>query len=209
MRGHFITLEGGEGTGKSTQARFLARRLERLGHPCLVTREPGGTPEAESIRNLLVNGHVNRWSPQAEALLNYAARDAHLRSVIAPALSSGKIVVCDRFVDSTRAYQVHAGGAPDELVDALQKFIVGTLMPHLTLVFDLDPTVGLARAKARADDTGDRFESKGPDFHTALRNAFLAIAKAEPHRCRVIDASKSMEAVEADVWQAVAEKLNV
>lgn len=201
----FITFEGGEGAGKSTQIRLLAERLQAGGHGLCLTREPGGAPEAEALRELLVKGDVARWSPQAEALLNYAARDAHLRQTIRPALERGQTVLCDRFMDSTRAYQHYAGGAEKSLVDALEAAIVGPTRPDLTLIFDLDPALGLARAKARGG--ADRFERKGLAFHERLRAGFLAIAKAEPARCRVIDASGSIEAIAAHIWQIVEGRL--
>ncbi len=206
--GLFITLEGGEGTGKSTQAKRLAAKLEELGEDLVLTREPGGTPQAEELRDLLVTGDVGRWSASAEALLNYAARDSHIRTLIAPALDAGKTVICDRFIDSTRAYQMYAGDAPKALIDALEASIVGMRMPSLTLVFDLDPEVGLARAAARGTDRADRFERKGLAFHQNLRESFLAIARAEPNRCRVINAALSVDDVTAVVWREVEGVIN-
>ena len=147
----FITFEGGEGTGKSTQIKLLAERLKATGKDVVVTREPGGTPEAEALRSLLVAGDVGRWSSEAEALLNYAARDSHLRKIIRPALAAGKTVLCDRFMDSTRAYQGYAGNCPLDLIDQLERTIIGQSMPNLTLIFNLQPSVGLARAKERGD----------------------------------------------------------
>ena len=157
----FITLEGGEGSGKSTQIKRLAARLEAQGHDLLVTREPGGTPEAEAVRALLVSGDVARWTAKSEALLNYAAREQHLEQVIRPALAAGRTVLCDRFMDSTRAYQGYAGGCESEFIDALERAIVGATRPNLTLVFDLDPAIGLARAKSRRDAVAEhRYERK-------------------------------------------------
>jgi dTMP kinase len=201
--GIFITLEGGEGTGKSTQAKTLANRLQQIGKVCVLTREPGGTIEAEAVRELLVTGDVARWSASAEALLNYAARDSHIRELIAPALDAGKTVICDRFIDSTRAYQMYAGDAPSVLINALEASIVAKRLPNLTLVFDLDPKLGLGRAAARGTDRADRFERKGLVFHQKLRDAFLSIASAEPMRCRVIDAAQSIEDVATAVWHEV------
>ena len=198
----FITFEGGEGTGKSTQVKLLAERLRAEGRDIVTTREPGGTPEAEALRALLVSGDPSSWSAEAEALLNYAARDSHLAKVIRPALAAGKTVICDRFMDSTRAYQGYAGGCSMSLIDELQRSIVGTTKPNLTLVFDLDPTLGLARAKLRADADEDRYERKGLAFHKRLRDGFLAIAKSEPFRCKLIDASQDIENVARQVWLA-------
>lgn len=200
----FITFEGGEGSGKSTQIRRLAARLTAAGRGVLVTREPGGTPEAETIRALLVSGDVARWTAKSEALLNYAAREQHLEQVIRPALSAGKIVLCDRFMDSTRAYQGYAGGCDLSFIDALEGAIVGGTRPGLTLIFDLDPATGLSRARARGDSAAeDRYERKGLAFHMKLREGFLDILRRNPGRCRLIDASQAEEAVADDVWSIV------
>jgi dTMP kinase len=201
----FITFEGGEGAGKSTQIRLLAARLEALGRKVCLTREPGGAPEAEALRELLIHGGTDRWSPEAEALLNYAARDAHLRQTIRPALARGEVVLCDRFMDSTRAYQAYAGGADMGLVDALERAIVGPTRPHLTLVFDLDPALGLARAQARGG--ADRFERKGLAFHERLREGFIAIAAADKKRCVRLDASRSIDAIAAEIASIVEVRL--
>jgi dTMP kinase len=199
----FITFEGGEGTGKSTQLKMLAVRLMALGVDVLPTREPGGTPQAEEVRSLLVSGDIGRWSAEAEALLNYAARDSHLREVIRPALAAGKTVLCDRFMDSTRAYQGYAGNCTFHLIDELERSIIGETKPTLTMIFDLAPEVGLARAKARGGSADDRYERKGLDFHQRLRTGFLAIATAEPKRCKVIDASQSIEEVSDQIWRII------
>ena len=203
MSGVFITFEGGEGTGKSTQLKLLAETLRSRGIATVQTREPGGTPEAEILRSLLVNGDPGRWTAEAEALLNYAARSSHLRQVIRPALAEGKAVLCDRFSDSTRAYQGYAGSCDLSLLDALEAAIVGATKPDLTLIFDIDPAAGLARARSRGDDSEDRYERKGLEFHQKLRHGFLKIAKMEPERCRVIDASGSIEDVKVVVEEAV------
>lgn len=203
MAALFVTFEGGEGAGKSTHCRLLAERLRGLGRTVTLTREPGGSPAAEQVRELLVSGATNRWSPEAEALLNYAARDSHLRETIRPALSKGEIVICDRFIDSTRAYQGYAGGCDMAFIDALERQIVGTDRPRLTLIFDLDVARGLERAGGRGTSGEDRFERKGMAFHQRLRDGFLAIAKAEPERCRLIDASGSVEATANAVWRHV------
>ncbi len=203
MPGVFVTFEGGEGTGKSTQLKLLADALRSGGIATVQTREPGGTPEAEVLRSLLVNGDPGRWTAEAEALLNYAARSSHLRQVIRPALAEGKTVLCDRFSDSTRAYQGYAGGCDLSLLDALEAAIVNPTKPDLTFIFDIDPAAGLARAKSRGDDSGDRYERKGLEFHQRLRDGFLKIARAEPGRCRVIDASGSIGEVKVQIEAAV------
>jgi dTMP kinase len=199
----FITFEGGEGTGKSTQIKLLAERFKSLGQTVVLTREPGGTVQAEALRNLLVSGDVSSWSAEAEALLNYAARDSHLNEVIRPALKSGSTVLCDRFMDSTRAYQGYAGVCTFHLLDELERSIVGLTRPDLTLIFDLDPVIGLARAKSRGAGAEDRFERKGLTFHQRLYQGFLEIAKNDPVRCRIIDANKSVEQVAANIWGQV------
>ncbi len=201
----FITFEGGEGSGKSTQIKRLAARLKEQGREVLVTREPGGTPEAEAVRALLVSGDVARWTAKSEALLNYAAREQHLEQVIRPALARGTVVLCDRFMDSTRAYQGYAGGCNQSFIDALESAIVGETRPTLTLIFDIDPAVGLARARERGDAVAeDRYERKGLAFHTRLREGFLDILRRNPERCRLIEASQDVDAVADDVWTIVS-----
>jgi dTMP kinase len=186
--GLFITLEGGEGTGKSTLARALGDALSANGRDVVLTREPGGAPGADAIRALLVQGDANRWSALEEALLFAAARLNHLTHTIRPALARGAIVICDRYFDSTRAYQIGAGGLDGNILDQLNQ-IIGALKPNLTLVLDLDPAQGLARS--RGQDAGeDRFERKDASFHARVRAEFLAIAAREPERCKVIDAAQ-------------------
>ncbi|MEO1160144.1 MAG: dTMP kinase [Pseudomonadota bacterium] len=204
-RALFITFEGGEGTGKSTQTALLAERLRMLGHQVVETREPGGSPDADAIRQLLVSGEPGRWSVTGEILLNYAARESHLRETIIPGLESGAIVICDRFSDSTRAYQGYAGGGDHDLIEQLDRTIVGDAQPDLTLVFDLDPRIGLERAGLRGGD--DRFERKGQEFHNRLRDGYLTVAGTFSGRCSIIDASGSIEQIAALVWQAVAPHL--
>lgn len=206
--GKFITFEGGEGAGKSTQLRRLAERLVADGLEVVTTREPGGSPGAESIRDLVLNGSADRWSPVTETLLMYASRRDHIERVIVPALARGAWVACDRFADSTRAYQGAAGGVADALIDGLEAHVLEGVTPDLTLVFDMDPQIGLARAAARAGSEM-RFESKGLAFHQRLRSGFAAIAARHPERCVVIDASGDFDAVEAAVWAAVAGRLHV
>lgn len=204
--GRFITLEGGEGVGKSTQLRRLMDRLEAAGIPALATREPGGTPLAERYRAALLGGAIAPFGPAAEALVFSAARIDHLDAVIAPALARGVTVVCDRFMDSTRAYQGALGHLDSALVEALERTVVGACRPDLTLILDLPSELALARAAARrgAAQVADRFEREESSFHAALRRAFLAIAAADPARCRVIDAAGDADAVAAAVWEVVA-----
>jgi dTMP kinase len=204
--GRFITLEGGEGAGKSTQARRLAERLAARGVGALVTREPGGSDGAEMIRQLLVTGETDRWSPVTETLLMYAARRDHIERTIAPALAAGTWVISDRFADSTRAYQGAAGGASGSLIQALERHVLEGLRPDLTLILDLPVGEGLARAAGRAG-AETRFEAKGAAFHERLREAFLAIARVEGDRCAVIDAARGVDAVEAAIWAVVERRL--
>jgi dTMP kinase len=204
-RGYFITFEGGEGAGKSTQLKRLVARLQAAGRDVVATREPGGSPGAESIRELVLNGAADRWSPVTETLLMYAARRDHIERVIRPALERGAWVVCDRFADSTRAYQGAAGGTSPDLIAAMETHILEDTRPALTLIFDLSPEAGLERAQSRGGEM--RFESKGLAFHQRLRDGFLAIAGAEPGRCALIDASGSMDEVEAQVNAAVDTRL--
>ena len=205
-QGRFITFEGGEGAGKSTQLKRLVARLQAAGTEVVATREPGGSPGAESIRNLVLTGSADRWSPVTETLLMYAARRDHIERVIQPALARGAWVVCDRFADSTRAYQGAAGGTDPDLIASLERHILAQTRPDLTLMFDIPPQAGLARAEARAG-AEMRFESKGLAFHQRLREGFLAIAAAEPNRCVLIDAVGAMDEVEALVWTAVQDRL--
>ncbi len=207
-RGRFITFEGGEGAGKSTQVRLLAERLAGQVPEIVLTREPGGTEGAESLRAPLLEGPPERWSPTSEALLMYAARNDHLEKVIRPALERGAWVICDRFADSTRAYQGAAGGAADTLIAALEDHVLKGVKPDLTLILDLPVDAGLARAAARPG-AEVRFEAKGRSFHERLRQAFLEIARAEPDRCAVIHASGSREAVGAAIWSALQDRLGV
>jgi dTMP kinase len=206
--GGLITFEGGEGTGKSTQAARLAQGLAADGLEVVATREPGGSPGAEAIRDLLVRGAADRWSAASEALLLYAARRDHIERLIAPALERGAIVVCDRFADSTRAYQGVAAEGPMDLIAALEALVLKGVQPDLTLILDLPAKTGLARAAGRKGiDT--RFETKGVAFHQKLREAFLAIAKAEPERCVIIDAQPPIEDVAAAIWTVVTGRLRL
>lgn len=206
VRGRFITFEGGEGTGKSTQVRLLADRLRQSVPDLVLTREPGGSPGAEALRAILLNGDADRWSPACETLLMFAARRDHLERVIRPALERGAWVICDRFADSTRAYQGAGGGVDRAFIEALDRFVVEGDQPDLTLVFDLPVELGLERAFGR-DMFELRFEAKGQAFHQRLREEFLRIAEAHPNRCVRIDAAGEIQAVQERVWTAVTERL--
>lgn len=204
-RGRFITLEGGEGAGKSTQASRLADWLRGRGVPVLVTREPGGSPRAEALRELLLTGRVAPFGAEAEALVFAIARAEHLEATIRPALQAGDWVVCDRFLDSTWAYQGSAGVAPRVLA-RLDRIAVGGDRPDLTLILDLPPEIGLARMRARSN-APDRFEGDGIAQHAARRRAFLDIAAREPQRCAIIDASAGPDQVAADIRAIVEQRL--
>jgi dTMP kinase len=206
QRGRFITFEGGEGAGKTTQARLLVERLRASGVDVIQTREPGGSPGAEEIRGIAVSGEADRWSPRTETLLMYAARSDHLERTIRPALDAGRWVVCDRFADSSRVYQGAGGGASESLIEALDEAVVNGDQPDLTLVFDLPVEVGLDRAFGRGlFET--RFESKGLAFHQKLRDGFLQVAERHPDRCVIIDATGEVEAVSARLWSVVEARL--
>ena len=204
-RGRFITLEGGEGTGKSTLARGLVEVLRAQGRDVVLTREPGGAPGADAIRALLVQGDASRWSALEEALLFAAARLNHLNHTIRPALARGAWVICDRYYDSTRAYQVGAGGLDGGVLDQLNA-LIGADAPDLTIVLDLSPETGLARSRG-AEAGEDRFEKKGAEFHQRVRAEFLAIAAREAGRCVVIDASARAEEVLARAVAALEARL--
>jgi dTMP kinase len=205
-RGRFLTVEGGEGAGKSTQVGLLVAALARAGIPALRTREPGGAPGAEDIRKLLVEGEPGRWDAPSEALLMVAARRCHLTAMVWPALAQGTWVVSDRFADSTLAYQGSAGGVPRADLEALHRIIAGDFAPDLTLILDLPIDLGLARAAARAG-AETRFERKDRAFHEKLRQGFLDIAAREPQRCVMIDATGDVDAVHQAVLAAVRERL--
>lgn len=206
-RGRFITLEGGEGAGKSTQAKRLAAWLVSPSRVCVVTREPGGAPGAEEIRRLLVEGAPERWCPMTETLLHYAARRDHLARTIAPELSRGHWVVSDRFVDSTMAYQGYGHGVALDFIRELERSVVGDFRPDLTIVLDLPVETGLARAAERRGGEG-RYEQMDLAFHGRVRDGFLAIAAAEPGRCVVIDASAEADAVQMRLREIVRERLS-
>lgn len=205
-QGRFITFEGGEGAGKSTQVARLLERLRARDIDVMKTREPGGSDGAEEIRAIALNGDAGRWSPMTETMLMFAARSDHLEKTIRPALEAGRWVVCDRFADSSRAYQGAGGGTSAAFIEVLDAAVVGPTQPDLTLIFDLPVEVGLERAFGRGlFET--RFESKGVAFHERLRARFLQIAAEKADRCVVIDAVGDVEAIEARVWAAVEDRL--
>jgi dTMP kinase len=203
-RGKLITLEGGEGAGKSTQARLLAGRLQRGGLDVVVTREPGGTVLGESIRELIL---ASQPTPFAEFLLFAAARAEHVAQRIAPALDCGQWVVCDRFIDSTRVYQGRLAAIPGDLVRLIEVETAGRAWPDLTLILDLAPEAGLERAMKRG--AANRYDAAGIAYHRELRAGFLAIARAEPDRCAVIDAAGNADEVGTAVWAAVSARLGI
>jgi dTMP kinase len=211
--GKFITFEGGEGSGKSTQARLLADRLRARGVDVLLTREPGGSPFAERVRVLLLDPATPSHAALSEALLFYAARADHLDKTIRPALAAGRWVICDRFSDSTRVYQGVAGGLGTDTLDALEGLVVAPTQPHLTFILDLAPAEGLARARARGSvegggsATADPFERRASSFHEHLREGYAAIAKADPWRCALIDAARGPDTVAAEIWTMVEQRL--
>jgi dTMP kinase len=211
--GRFITFEGGEGSGKSTQARLLADKLRAKGIDPILTREPGGSPFAEQVRSLILAPGIAPHSPLAEALLFYAARADHVEKVIRPALIEGRWVISDRFSDSTRVYQVEAGGLPLDVFKALELIVVKLSYPDLTLILDVPAKAGLDRATTRrlaraiAGEDADAFEKRDLEFHEQLREGYLAIAKAEPRRCQVIDGTGAQETVAAAVWAQVERRL--
>lgn len=202
-RGRFITLEGADGAGKSTQTRLLRNALRDAGHEVVLTREPGGTPGAEAVRGLLLGDAVARWDPLAEALLHFAARREHIEGLIRPALHRGAWVICDRFVDSTMAYQGYAMGLGRTAVEALTELVAGDLMPDVTLILDLPAQLARRRSESRAGAT-TRYERMGADFEAALVDAFRDIAARDPARCVVIDAAQAVDRVAADIRAAVA-----
>lgn len=213
MGGLFITLEGGEGAGKSTQSRRLKSALEGLGRDVVLTREPGGTPEAEKIRDLLVQRDGGNWTPMAECLLFFAARQMHVETLIKPALAANKIVICDRFTDSTIAYQGYGHGFDIQTIQQVAQLSLGDFKPDLTFILDLPVNEGLTRSLKQKDvvsgkeNTEDRFEKLKTDFHEKLRHGFLEIAKKDQKRCVVVDATQSAEDVYNMIWAKVQHAL--
>jgi dTMP kinase len=209
MRGRFITFEGGEGAGKSTQASLLADRLRKLGIGVDLTREPGGSPGAEIIRHVLLSGAAKPLGPEVETLLFAAARDEHLNERIRPALARGRWVICDRFSDSTRVYQGVLGKVDPRIIRSLERLTVGRTKPSLTFILDLPPELGLARArKRRGAGQADRFEQENLAFHQKLRDAFRQIAAEEPQRCVLIDATEEPDFIADQIWRVVQERLS-
>jgi len=208
MTGTFITFEGGEGCGKTTQIKLLAQALSECGHDCITTREPGGSTGAEKIRELLVTGDADRWDAHTETLLFYAARSDHLARTIKPALSEGTMVLCDRFADSTRVYQGVGKAVSSEYIQTLHALVLGGFQPNLTLILDVPPDIGLARASARRGHEM-RFEQLSHAFHERVREGFLNIAASEPQRCAVVDATASVREVADHIRSIVRSRLGI
>ncbi|THD74610.1 MAG: dTMP kinase [Bradyrhizobium sp.] len=207
-RGRFITFEGGEGSGKSTQIKTLAERLAAAKLRAIVTREPGGSPGAEVIRHLVLSGMGKLLGPDAETLLFAAARDDHVRTVIQPALNQGIWVLCDRFSDSTRAYQGRLGQVLPAVMNAMERVTIGDLKPDLTIILDVPAEIGMQRAaKRRGAGVPDRFEAEDLKFHQDLRDAYRQIAVSDPQRCVLIDATAPADTVAANVWSALRDHL--
>ena len=212
MSGKFITLEGGEGAGKTTQIKLLADALKAGGLDPIITRELGGSSAAEVIRSLLVEGAVDRWQPMTEALLNFAARLEHVQATIEPALAAGRWVLCDRFADSTVAYQGYGHDLGRAVIDELHRLVVGYFQPDLTVILDIPAAEGLARATNREQAEGsreDRYEHMDEGFHQRLRDGFLDIARRNPERCVVIDAAQEPDKVQAEIRAVVGQRLKV
>ncbi|MEO1142814.1 MAG: dTMP kinase, partial [Pseudomonadota bacterium] len=209
-RGVFITLEGGEGAGKSTQIRRLDEKLQSLGFDTLLTREPGGTPGAEAIRHVILSGFAEQFGADVEAMLFSAARSDHVTHVIKPALEAGKLVICDRFFDSTRVYQGASGKVDMAFLKSLEKIACEDAWPDLTLILDLDPEEGMRRAGTRREEGAkpDRFEKENMENQKIRRDAFRKIVEDEPERCVLVNANGSEEEVAQRIWEAVEPRLN-
>lgn len=206
-RGLFITLEGGEGSGKSTQITRLVETLQSLGYEVVLTREPGGSDAGEAMRALFITHDGAHWPVAAQALLMFSARAHHTETLIKPALEQGKIVISDRYTDSTRVYQGVAGGMPKEQIESIKQVAIGDFEPDLTLLLDIDPQIGLARGRGRGNDTDTTFETKTIAFHELLRQGYLDIANAERQRCVVINAANDMDMVTRDIRDALEDRL--
>ena len=212
----FITFEGGEGAGKTTQINRLAEELTRKGEKVITTREPGGTPEGEKIRSLLVRGHDENWSPMVETLLMLSARSLHVERLISPALESGKIVICDRFCDSTIAYQGYGRGIPTDKIENISKEVLGDIKPDITFILDIDPGAGLTRSKKRLAGEGDissgqaedHFEKMDLSFHERVRQGFIEIANNDPERCYLISAEGSIDEISEKIKNILWDKLD-
>lgn len=214
MPGLFISFEGGEGSGKTTQINRTAQILAEQGHKIITTREPGGTPEAEKIRALLVQREGGNWSPMSEALLLFAARSLHTRDVIAPALVSNKIVISDRYTDSTRAYQGYGHGLDLKIIENLNQTVLQNFAPHLTFILDIDPEIGLARSNRRlagekfmGAQSEDRFEKLDLEFHKKLRQGFVEIANKNPERCHLLNANDTPENITTQILSIIQKRL--
>ena len=211
----FISLEGGEGSGKTTQIKLLQDALTQLGHEVIITREPGGTPEAEKIRDLLVQRDGGDWTATAEALLLFAARNMHYETLIKPALKRGAVVISDRFTDSTRAYQGHGMGMNLQDIEDIKTKAIGDVEPDVTFIMDIDVRAGLERSMSRLSgeqaekaQLEDRYESRKIEFHEQLRNGYLQIAKANPQRCEIIDATKNVNDIHAQLLDITKARLS-
>jgi dTMP kinase len=213
LKARFISFEGGEGGGKTTQIKLLTHALNAAGIDTLQTREPGGSPGAESIRSLLVQGEPDRWDPLTETLLHFAARRDHLTQVILPALKKGQWVLTDRFADSTMAYQGYGHGVNKKAIHSLYQFVAGSRQPDMTIILDLPPKDGLSRSKEREEkkitQKEDRYERMGVDFHERLRDGFLDIARKNRKRCIVIDTTRGIDDIEQDIRRLVFEKFGI
>jgi dTMP kinase len=208
--GRFISFEGGEGAGKSTQAQLLAARLTALGETVVLTREPGGVPQGEALRELLLSGDRDRWSAMSEALMMYAARVEHWRLKISPALARGEWVICDRFADSSMAYQGYAGALGPDTISALHRITLGAVQPDLTIVLDVAADTGLSRAAQRVAAAGEdatRFEKKDAGYHARLAAAFREIAAANPGRCAILSAAGDKAGISTAIWDLVTARL--
>ncbi|MBP2445773.1 dTMP kinase [Rhizobium leguminosarum] len=207
--GLFVTFEGGEGAGKSTQIRRLAEALKGEGRDVLMTREPGGSPGAEAVRHVLLSGAAEAFGTRMEAILFAAARNDHVEEVIRPALAAGKIVLCDRFIDSSRVYQGITGNLEPDFIETLQRIAINGVIPDCTVILDIPAKIGLERAQKRAAaDAPDRFEKERLETHEKRREAFLDIAAREPERCHVIDAMQSEEAIAAEIHAIVQQLMS-
>ena len=213
MPARFISFEGGEGVGKSTQVKRLAARLNTRGIGAVTTREPGGTARAEEVRHFILSGRGKAWGPGAEAILFAAARADHMQNLIAPSLQAGKWVLSDRFHDSTRAYQGLTSGSDPRLITALETLALNGREPDITFILDMDPALAFERVKARGVETalaatGDRFEQEDLDWHQRLRAAFLAISEANPRRCVVLPAGQGADALEQEIWDVLVRRFD-
>ncbi len=203
MTGYFITFEGGEGAGKSTQMAMLAASLSASGHDVVMTREPGGSPGAEAVRHVILSGLAEPYGPVLEAILFATSRNDHVEQVIRPAVAAGKIVISDRFADSSRVYQGMSGALDYDFVEQLQQLAIDGMVPDLTIIMDIDPTLGLKRAAIRRAGPADRFEKETVAMHQKRREGFLTIAEREPNRCVVIDATQDQAKIASDILALV------